>query len=758
MQLLRKPLFFVVLILLCCIALAFSNYFFHPNAFLLTHNGDGFKNYFTLAWNVAYDTGTHFSGMLYPYGDNLIYADVQPILSWSIKLLSIFFPGIINQTVGIMHICIFTSIILCGVFLYLIINTYIANKWVSAIAAIGITLLSPQMERLIGHFALSYVCVIPIIWYLHLRLIESEKKLQFALWLIFAITFFCFVHLYFLLTALLFIFSFIIIQIIRRKIQLKLLLLQIVVMAVPCIIVMLFMQLSDTVIDRPDVPYGFTNYRTTLGSLLAPDHGRAFAFWINNIGLPQADFEGYAYIGLFAVVAICITIIFLVSKIPAAIKNTAFSLPVSTSIFNYLFAAIVVLCFALGLPFIWGFDEWIEKIPIIRQFRSPGRFAWIFYYVINVYAIYVFYNLYLHLKRKHFRIAIIVLFVGMFTLIFESSSYFFNEAKFYNTQPLANPFNNSLPQDSDLTIGEINTDEYQAILFIPLFMQGSEKLYIDHSNGDFATAMGIAYRKGLPLMDAMMSRTSLSQSIAITSLVSNPLLEKHLPEHLNEKPILLITNHIQLSAADNNLIAQADSIAAWKNFTFYKLPVTAFKDLKKEAVLHFDSLQNRMQTDSLQNYFSELPLQIFYRNEFENLHAEKMYSGKGALQHTTGGFYLDEIVLDKHPAFWIEISFWTPAVNSGNLYPAMHLEFKDEYENTIAIHGINPKESSDIEHGWIRAARDLEVMAECKSIQIFIEEYPDILIDAVLIRHTAADVYYKNQEGKLIMNNYTIGK
>ncbi|HET8962925.1 MAG TPA: hypothetical protein VFM99_03455, partial [Chitinophagales bacterium] len=178
----------------------------------------------------------------------------------------------------------------------------------------------------------------------------------------------------------------------------------------------------------------------------------------------------------------------------------------------------------------------------------------------------------------------------------------------------------------------------------------------------------------------------------------------------------------------------------------------------QESVLHFDSLQNTMQTDSLQNYFSELPLEIFYRNDFENLHANKTYSGKGALQHTTGGFYLDEIVLSEHSAFWIEISFWTPIINSGNLYPAMHLEFKDQFENTIAMHGINPKESSDIERGWIRASRDLEVVPACKFIQIFIEEYPDILIDAVLIRHTAADVYYNNPEDKLMMNNYTIGK
>ncbi|HET8963029.1 MAG TPA: hypothetical protein VFM99_03985, partial [Chitinophagales bacterium] len=404
---LHKPLFFVVLILLCCIAIAFSNYFFHPNEFLLTHNGDGFKNYFTLAWNVKYDKGTLFGGMLYPYGDNLIYADVQPVLSGLIKMLSIIFPNVIYHTVGIMHLCIFTSIILCGVFLYLIINTYIANTWVSAIAAIGITLLSPQMERLTGHFALSYVCVIPVIWYLHLRLMESDKKLRFALWLIFAITFFCFVHLYFLLNALLFISAFIIIQLIRRKTQWKLLIWQGIVMAVPCIIIIVFMQLTDTVIDRPDVPYGFTNYRTTIGSLLAPDHGRVFAFWIN-MGFLQADFEGYAYIGLFAVVALSITLIYLISKIPTAIKNSKFSLPVASEIFNYVFAAILVLCFALGLPFIWGFDEWIEKIPIIRQFRSPGRFAWIFYYVVNVYAIYVFYNLYLYYKRNHFRIAILV--------------------------------------------------------------------------------------------------------------------------------------------------------------------------------------------------------------------------------------------------------------------------------------------------------------------------------------------------------------
>lgn len=758
MYLLRKPLVFVVLILLCCIAIAFSNYFFHPNAFILTPNGDGFKNYFTLAWNVAYDKGTHFSGMLYPYGDNLIYADVQPVLSGLIKMLSIIFPNVIDHTVGIMHLCIFTSIILCGVFLYLIINTYIANSWVSAIAAIGITLLSPQMERLNGHFALSYVCVIPVIWYLHLRLMQSDKKLSFALWLIFAITFFCFVHLYFLLTALLFISAFILIQLLRRKTQWKLVIWQGIVMAVSCILIMVFMQLTDTVIDRPDVPYGFTTYRTTIGSLLAPDHGRVFTFWIKNMGLLQADFEGYAYIGLFAVLALSITIIILISKIPSAIKNSKCSLPVDSGFYNYVFAAILVLCFALGLPFIWGLEEWIEKIPIIRQFRSPGRFAWIFYYVINVYAIYVFYNLYLYYKRNHSRIAILVLSIGLVILIIESSSYFFNEAKNYNTHPVANPFNPKLPCDSDLAIGKINTEEYQAILFIPLFMQGSEKLYIDNSNGDFSTAMRIAYRSGLPLMDAMMSRTSLSQSIAITALVSNPLLEKQLPEQMNEKPILLITNHIQLSVADKNLIAQADSVAGWKNFTCYKLPLTAFKDLKQEAVFHFDSLQNKLQTDALQNYFSELPLQIFYRNDFENLHVNKTYSGKGALQHFTGGFYLDEIVLEDHPSFWIEISFWTPIINSGNLFPAMHLEFKDEYGNTIAVHGVNPKESSDSEHGWIRASRDLEVMPACKSIQLFIEEYPDILIDALMIRHTAANVYYMNPEDKLMMNNYTIGK
>lgn len=752
----HKPIIIVILVLSCCVAIAFSHYFFHPNIYLLTNTGDGMKNYFTPAWYVAHDSGTHFSGMLYPYGDDLLFADAQPALSFAVQFLSPVFPGIILHIVGIMHLCIFIALLLCGVFLYLILQHYIENKWVSAIAAIGITLLSPQIERLNGHFALSYMCVVPCIWYLHIQMMQSERKIRYMLLLTLAVVLFSFLHLYFLLTALLFFFTFVFIYSIRKKVQWNVLALHLPVMIVPALCSMLYLH-GDAVTDRPDTPYGFTVYRSTLGSLLAPEQGKLYDFWITCMGLQQLTAEGYAYIGLTAVTALAVTIVFLLLKYGLSRNMQADIIPDNSAI-TYLVTAIVIACFACGLPFTHGLENWVEEIPLIRQFRSPGRFAWIFFYIANVYAVVVFYKWYLRLKNKNAVIGTAVFSIPLAILVFEGAFYFFSEAANYNRHPKLNPFDRQSEMDFENVREQIDPEAYQSILFLPLFMQGSEKLYIDRSNGDYAKAMEFSYLSGIPLMDGMMSRSSLSRSIAITSLAGNPLLEKKLPAMLSDKPVLLLTNHTQLSAADKLLLSRADSLGSWYHLSFYKLPLNAFSDIKSEAVARYDALQSGWYSDTVLEYSSPMPLTIFYRNDFEHMHAPTAYSGKGALHHEGGGFYIDEIPLTEHPIFWIEVSFWTPAMNGRFPYPAIHLEFKDGNGNLLAVHGVNPKESTDIANGWIRASAHFEVVPECRVVRIFMEENPDILIDALLVRHTAADVYYRDPEGILMMNNFTIGK
>ncbi|MFN3939067.1 MAG: hypothetical protein ACK4IY_00680, partial [Chitinophagales bacterium] len=204
MQIFRSPVLYIACILAICISLALHHFVFTPNQFLLSASGDACKNYFTPAWFVANDSGTHFTGMLYPYGDNVLYADAQPALVWGIQCLGFLFPEVLDYTVGIIHLAIFISLIVCGIFIYKILRHFIADTWFAAIAAMVITIMNPQLERLSGHYALSYACFIPLLWYLHIRLFVMENKLKYAASLIALVTFFAFLHLYYLLTAILF--------------------------------------------------------------------------------------------------------------------------------------------------------------------------------------------------------------------------------------------------------------------------------------------------------------------------------------------------------------------------------------------------------------------------------------------------------------------------------------------------------------------------------------------------------------------------
>ena len=74
---------------LLILLVAFPDIFIAPSDFLFNDEGDGLKNYFTMAYYIANDSGWHFSGMNYPYGEFISFTDNQPILSWLLTVLTI---------------------------------------------------------------------------------------------------------------------------------------------------------------------------------------------------------------------------------------------------------------------------------------------------------------------------------------------------------------------------------------------------------------------------------------------------------------------------------------------------------------------------------------------------------------------------------------------------------------------------------------------------------------------------------------------
>ena len=73
--------------------------------------GDGYKNYYTLAYYLNYDHGAHFSGMNYPFGENVLFTDNQPAVAWCLKVVVKIFPALINHVYAFIVLAFFISLL-----------------------------------------------------------------------------------------------------------------------------------------------------------------------------------------------------------------------------------------------------------------------------------------------------------------------------------------------------------------------------------------------------------------------------------------------------------------------------------------------------------------------------------------------------------------------------------------------------------------------------------------------------------------------
>ena len=82
-----------------------------PNIYVFGKGFDAWKNYFTPAWFVEYDSGFHFSGMNHPFGEHVLFTDNQPLISWILGLINQNLFSISNYTVGILNLLMLFSIV-----------------------------------------------------------------------------------------------------------------------------------------------------------------------------------------------------------------------------------------------------------------------------------------------------------------------------------------------------------------------------------------------------------------------------------------------------------------------------------------------------------------------------------------------------------------------------------------------------------------------------------------------------------------------
>ena len=101
--------------LLAAIGLLFHPVLRHPDTTFLSNGDDALKNYYTPWYHARHDSTWHwFGGMNYPYGDHIVFADAQPLLSNGIRAIDQVAPGVADHTVGIMNLLMLAQILLAG--------------------------------------------------------------------------------------------------------------------------------------------------------------------------------------------------------------------------------------------------------------------------------------------------------------------------------------------------------------------------------------------------------------------------------------------------------------------------------------------------------------------------------------------------------------------------------------------------------------------------------------------------------------------
>jgi len=162
----------------------FGRVIVHPDSYLFSASGDAVKSYYNFSYYLKYDSGIDHNGINYPYGDHLQYINSHPLYLQIIKFLDSSVLPLSDHGVGILNLSMIFSLLLAIPFIYLVLRKFSLPPWYAAVVSLIILFLSPQVDRLGGHFEMVYAFFIPLFWYLLIRWHEAKNKLWWTLLLL----------------------------------------------------------------------------------------------------------------------------------------------------------------------------------------------------------------------------------------------------------------------------------------------------------------------------------------------------------------------------------------------------------------------------------------------------------------------------------------------------------------------------------------------------------------------------------------------
>ncbi|MFZ1705189.1 MAG: hypothetical protein WAT79_12655 [Saprospiraceae bacterium] len=565
--------FLVILFFICFI---FRDYIITPSKMLVS-GGDGSKNYFTFLYHIKHDSSYwRFDGMNYPFGENIIFTDNQPLVSNVVKLVHQIIPLTTEQCIGIHNWILIFSILIGGMGIFLVLRQLKTEYYFALACSVGLMILQPQISRLNSHYSMVYP-ILPWVFY-YLIKIWKKDSLWFPSFIIglFA-TIFGLIHMYHfltisvlcILTSFLNTFDDLSWQNIKK--QFVILLFQV---AIPFSILYSVSNLIYPASDRPHKVWGFFSYHSSWEGLMFSHTSPLYQF-INEriIHIRSIDMiEGVNYIGLPSVWFIILGIIWSIihiKKIPTLFFQ---KLNINSKLFwVFLLSALI----SFGFPFTIHGMGWLhEYTGPFQQFRSIGRVGWISFYAINFLAIPYIYDKLNQFKNKGIKYSLFI----MIPLILLAEGYYKLPLR-PNPPELESMFKRHEVSPTFLT------QAYQALLPDPYLHSGSECFSWPPLGGNQDQFFHIVYELAIPSLAVVMSRQSLKQAALLNQLVCQPYDVPEIITYLKEKdsrPLLVLESTLDLYTKNS-------SLSHWTKGTQIVYEGQGFR-LRELPLNHFDTI------------------------------------------------------------------------------------------------------------------------------------------------------------------------
>jgi hypothetical protein len=750
-----------LLLSVSCLLFFFGKLLEAPNQTYFSGGGDGLQAYFGALYHVKYDDSYwQMKGMNYPYGEQVFFSGCQPFIANILKLFNAY-----DYTIGVLNLIMLLSIVVCSLCIYLIFKHLRIPYYYSAVAATAISYLSPQLDRLGGHYSLTYQFAIPLFLLLLLKFYAhpTTKKSVFIALFTFFITG---THFYFFgifgITA--FVYWLILYfskqgEFSKLKFVFKHFFIQLIL---PFLLIQLLMLFIDDTNDRTSFPYGYLVYTSNIAGIFFPT-GRFYTPLFEKYidpGFPE--WEGFAYIGIIALITVVSLVIMAIKRLIFRQYNQVLQVSDNKILSVFFWASIPALLLAFGYPFkIKGLESLLLYSGPLKQLRGIGRFTWIFFYVMNILAFYKIAGI--NIKKfpafKHILMIAALSLVGYDAYVMARN----REDSLNNKIAALEDEGNQLPENE--WINQINVADYQALIPLPYTHIGSENIWIYGPSDIMKEAFITSLKTGLPMLSLISSRTSLKQTYKNIQIIKEPYRKLEiLNDFKNKKPFLVITREKDLNKTEQDFLTHCKLLKQTPNLTIYSVSYDALLHICDQLYDSVKTNLNNSRTFAVDDYLSTDSIKTFVYDGFEKNKNDKAFRGNGCFEGRLIDYnviYKGGIPNSKNKEY--TISFWIDDFTT-DLYPrsTVELTISDSTGTIYNVDYMKPGEYFKVlDHQW--ALIEKNVKFNNKNDQITITIWSDLLknkskllrIDELLIRPSLTTIYKNDQKGSIMVNNRT---